>query len=93
MISADRLIQQTTSMWKESDPVEKNVVIRTSGDFTTDTTLFTLDPTEYARITVYIWLEGQDVDCTNEIGHEAKLLVSIQFAGDTGGQSGMVPIE
>lgn len=93
LISEDRLIQQTTSMWKESDPVEKNVVIRSSGDFITDTTLFTLEPTEYARITVYIWLEGQDVDCTNEIGHEAKLLVSIQFAGDASGQSGMVPIE
>lgn len=93
LIDTDRLIQQTTSAWKESDPVEQNVVIRSAGDFTTDTTLFELEPTELAKITVYIWLEGQDVDCTNEIGHEAQLLISLQFAGDTSGQSGMDPIE
>ena len=32
------------------------------------------------------------MDCTNEI-QEAQILASIQFAGDTGSQSGMVPIE
>ena len=93
LIPTDRLIQQTTSMWAETDPVEQNVVVRSLGDFTTETELFTLETTELARITVYIWLEGQDVDCTNEIGHGAQLLVSIQFAGDTSGQSGLVPIE
>ena len=93
LIESDHLIQQTTSTWKESDPVEQNVVIRSAGDFTTDTKLFELQPTELAKITVYIWLEGQDVDCTNEIGEEAQLLISLQFAGDTSGQSGMVPVE
>jgi len=93
LIPADRLIQQTTNKWSEADPVEQNVVVRSLGDFTTDTKLFTLNATELAKITVYIWLEGQDVDCTNEIGHRAQLLVSIQFAGDTSGQSGLVPIE
>ena len=72
---------------------EYSRLIRSAGDFTTDTTLFELEPTELAKITVYIWLEGQDVDCTNEIGHEAQLLISLQFAGDTSGQSGMDPIE
>lgn len=93
LVEENRLIHQTTSTWQESDPVEQNVVVRSSGEFLTDTTMFTLDSTELAKITVYIWLEGQDVDCTNEIGHEAKLLICLQFAGDTSGQSGMDPIE
>ena len=93
LIDSEHLIQQSTNGWKESDPVEQNVVIRSAGEFLTDTTLFTLDTTELAKITIYIWLEGQDVDCTNEIGQEAQLLVSLQFAGDASGQSGMVPIE
>lgn len=93
LINDDHLIRQTTNQWKESNPVEQNVVIRSAGEFLSDTTLFKLEPTELAKITLYIWLEGQDIDCTNEIGHEAKLLVSLQFAGDTSGQSGMDPIE
>lgn len=93
LVPEDRLILQTTSSWKEADPVEKNVVIHAMGEFTTDTTLFHLNPDELAYITLYVWLEGQDKDCTNVIGHEAKVMASIQFAGDTGGQSGIVPIE
>ena len=63
------------------------------GEFETDTKLFSLDVDELARISVYVWLEGQDVDCTNVIGHEAQILASIQFAADASGQSGLVPIE
>jgi hypothetical protein len=37
-------------------------------------------------------LEGQDVDCDNRIGHEAKITANIQFYADPGGQSGMDPI-
>ena len=93
LIPEDRLILQTTSDWKEADPVERNAVIRTMGEFTTQTDLFTLYPEELARITLYVWLEGQDVDCNNTIGHASQVLASIQFAGDTGGNSGLVPIE
>jgi hypothetical protein len=93
LIREENLIQQTTNMWKESDPVEQNVVIRSPGEFTTETKLFEIKPGELAEITIYIWLEGQDIDCTNEIGHEAKLLVCLKFAGDTSGQSGMDTIE
>jgi hypothetical protein len=44
------------------------------------------------RVDLYVWLEGQDIDCTNSIDG-AKILASIQFTGDTGNQSGMQPIE
>lgn len=36
------------------------------GKTTTETTLFNLGA-GYTKIRVYIWLEGQDVDCTNQI--------------------------
>lgn len=93
LVSRDRLIGQTMNQWMEADPVEKNVVVRTLGEFTTDADLFTLTPKELAKVTIYVWLEGQDVDCTNVIGQEAHILASIQFATESNGQSGMIPIE
>lgn len=93
LVPADRIIRQTTSTWTEAYPVQREAVIHTLGEFETDTTLFTLDTDELARISVYVWLEGQDADCTNVIGHEAQIMASIQFAADPSGQSGLVPIE
>ena len=93
LVPTDRLIRQTTSTWTEAYPVQREAVIHTLGEFETDTELFALEPDELARISVYVWLEGQDVDCTNVIGHEAQILASIQFATDASGQSGLVPIE
>lgn len=92
LVPKDRLILQTASTWMEAYPVERNVVIRDLGDFTTDTKLWVLDQGEIIQVELYVWLEGQDVDCTNMI-ERAKIMASIQFAGDPGGQSGMVPIE
>ena len=43
-------------------------------------------------IDLYIWLEGQDYDCTNLI-RDAQILASIQFESDPTGQSGLEPIE
>lgn len=93
LVPADRIIRQTTSTWTEAYPVQREAVIHTLGEFETDTKLFTLEPDELARISVYVWLEGQDVDCTNVIGHEAQILASIQFAANASSQSGLVPIE
>ena len=92
LIDADHLILQTASTWTEADPVQRGVVIKDLGEFITDTQLFTLAAGEMVQIDVYVWLEGQDVDCTNQITG-AQVLASIQFAADAGGQSGMVPIE
>lgn len=92
LVPEDRLILQTASTWTEAYPVERNVVIRDLGEFTTDTSLWVLEQDEIIRIDLYVWLEGQDADCTNQI-ERAQILASIQFAGDPGGQSGMVPIE
>lgn len=92
LVSEDRLILQTTSTWQEVYPVERDVLIHRLGDFTTDTQLFRLDAEETVRIDLYLWLEGQDVDCTNQI-HNAQILANIQFGAQADGMSGLEPID
>ena len=92
LVDEKYLIRQTASSWTEAYPVERNVVIKQLGEFQSTPTLFSLKPGDMVRIDLYIWLEGQDVDCTNVI-EEAQILASIQFAGNPENQSGLVPIE
>lgn len=92
LVPADRLFTQTASTWSEVTPVQESVVLRNMGKFNTDTHLFTLEKDEMVRIDLYIWLEGQDVDCTNLIGQEAKIFAALQFEADYSAQSGMKPI-
>ena len=92
LVPEDRLILQTASTWTETNPVERNAVIKDLGEFTTSSDLWVLDRDEIIRVELYIWLEGQDIDCTNAIDR-AQILASIQFAGDSSGQSGMDPID
>lgn len=91
LIGDDSLILQTGSTWTEAYPVQRDVVVRELGEFLTPTELFALEAGELVRIDVYVWLEGQDVDCTNQITG-AQIIASLQFAADAGSQSGMVPI-
>ena len=93
LVPESRMILQTTSSWSESDPVERDVVMRQLGEFTTDTYLFDLTEDEFAKIDIYVWLEGQDIDCTNEIGKEAQIFVNMQFNAETDTQSGLEEIE
>lgn len=93
LVSANRLITQTASSWREVYPVQRSALIYSLGRFTANTELFTIHPDELVRISIYVWLEGQDVDCTNRIGHQAQVLANIQFSADVGNQSGLVPIE
>jgi hypothetical protein len=92
LVRTDRLILQSASTWTEADPVQRNVVIRDLGEFTTETALYDLEAGQILKIELYIWLEGQDADCTNQI-NKARILANIQFAGDPEDQSGLKPIE
>ncbi len=92
LVPEDRLILQTASTWTEADPVQRGVVIHELGEFTTDPYLFSLGQNEMVRIDLYIWLEGQDIDCTNQI-NRAKVLANIQFKTLDDDPSGMTPIE
>jgi len=84
--------------------VDENMLIRQTfsrsatepGEFLTNPTLFSLKPGEIVRIEIYIWMEGQDVDCSNTMSDgvsTTKIKANIQFTGTTETQSGMVPIE
>lgn len=91
LIDSAHLIRQTTSSWTEAYPVQQNVTIKTLGEFTTETDLFSLDVGEMVKIDLYIWLEGQDVDCTNVI-ESAQIIANVQFATDYTGQYGLEEI-
>lgn len=92
LVPPERLILQTASTWTEANPVQRDVVIHEMGQFQSEVELFSLKAGEMAMIELYCWLEGQDIDCTNEI-QGAQILASIQFATKHGSQSGMQPIE
>lgn len=84
LVDEERLIKQTFS--RRNEP----------GEFLTNPTLFSLKPGEIIRIELYIWLEGQDVDCSNAMSDgvsTTKIEANIQFTGTSETQSGMVPIE
>ena len=92
LVSSDRLILQKQSKWSEVNPVQKGVQAYTIGGFETSTELFSLKANQKVMIKLYFWLEGQDIDCTNDI-QEAKVLANIQFATDFEGGSGLQPIQ
>lgn len=84
LVSEDRLILQKASGWGDLDPAEMTSIVLTLGDFYQDPppTLFSISANEMMRIEMYLWLEGQDVDCVNAM-NGAQLMANIQFA-DTG---------
>ena len=83
LVDEDRLITQTFS--KREEP----------GVFLTNPTLFSLSTGDIVKVEMYIWLEGQDVDCSNAMSDgvtTTKIEANIQFCGPSDSQSGMVPI-
>ena len=91
IIDQDKIITQSTSYWGESDPVERDKLVYRMGTFDGDTELFTMKANEVVKIQIIIWLEGQDVDCTNNIA-DAAVIANIQFNANTEGGGGIVPI-
>jgi len=92
LVPEEWLIRQTSTLWTEMDPVRMDLVDYKYGEFLDDTTLFTLNAGDTVQIELYLWLEGQDADCTNLIGHEASIFSSIQFFADVN-SSGMEEIK
>lgn len=92
LVPQERLIRQSVSTWSEADPIQKNVVIRELGEFTTPTQLFELTAQERMQIDLYVWLEGQDADCINRIGQAAQIMANIQFSAEGKNSSGLYPI-
>lgn len=88
---ADNLICQTLSTWVEADPVQRQVTIKQLGAFTTDTKILSIKAGEMYQVKLYVWLEGQDVDCTNRI-EDAKIIANVQFSTEYTGQGGLEEI-
>lgn len=93
LVAEERLILQDAATWTESDPVLRDHVVWTMGDFTTETELIHMKRNAVVRIDVYVWLEGQDVDCNNSIGQKAEILANLQFKGEITESPGLTPIE
>ncbi len=91
LISEDRLIRQSASMWGEADPVQKGMLTYYLGKFENKKKLFSLAQNETVKIDLFIWLEGQDEDCTNAI-EGARLLANLQFLAEPTQGTGPVPI-
>lgn len=83
LISSEYLIQQEVSSWTETSPILSDTVNYTTGSFIgDDVVLMTLEEeAEPYFVIMYIWLEGQDVECTNVI-EDSSLDISIQFRGE-----------
>ena len=78
------LLQQSVSSWSESDPVLRDTVHYSPGDFITENlNMFPLRSGKARHVTLYIWLEGQDADCNNTIS-EGRILANLQFTAVTG---------
>ena len=92
LIDEAHLIRQTASTWTEAYPVQRDVVIKELGKFDKNPVLFSIRPGQLKQIDLYVWLEGQDAECTNQIT-KAQIFANVQFVATPEGQSGMRPIE
>lgn len=92
LISPDRIIAQTASDWAEADPIQQNVQMYSLGEFISDPYLFLIHEDETVMIRLYLWLEGQDVDCVNAIA-DAKITANIQFLAVSDNESGWEPVD
>ena len=89
LVPESQMIRQTTTSWREANPVQHDVIFYEPGKFLSDTHLFDLSPDELARIDLYVWMEGQDVDCDYHIGNAAMIMTHIQLNAEADEQSGL----
>jgi len=86
-----RLIRQETSEWSEDSPILKDTVIYKPGKFIDNVDgLFSLEPGVSKHVTMYLWVEGQDSDCTTAIAG-GRIFANLQFNGELNNPSGIKP--
>lgn len=89
LIHTRRLIPQTGTVWTETQPPLRDSQEYEFGQFYRNLPLFVLNEGEVVRIRLYVWLEGQDVDCTNAIA-DAQITANIQFLAQPYHEGGLV---
>ena len=76
-----KLIRQKESTFSETDPVLRTAVLYSPGEFyDDDLSILKLYHGESRHVTMFVWLEGQDKDCSNAIS-EGRIFANIQFSG------------
>ncbi|MCR5664337.1 MAG: hypothetical protein K6G17_05580 [Oscillospiraceae bacterium] len=93
LVPRERLFSQTASTWTELRPAQRSAVLRQMGEFTSSTGLFELEAGGMEKIDIYVWLEGQDKDCSAYLSRDASILASLLLETDYSSQSGLVEIE
>ena len=96
LVDNEHLILQEASSWQEQMPILQDVVIYEFGEFIHNVPMFHLDGIGMVKVTMYIWMEGQDMDCQNIIvSKESKVVANIQFGidetVDVNSHTGIVP--
>ncbi len=88
-IAEENVIRQSKTTWHENSPILKDTVIYEQGEFLTESSLFQLPYKTLAKVQLMIWMEGQDMDCTNEIAAEAaQLMMNLQFGSVSDSSTG-----
>lgn len=82
LIDPSHIITQTATSWKENRPPLRDEQIYTFGEFVDNPKMFVIHEQEVVMIQLIIWLEGQDIDCTNGIA-DAKVTANIQFKAES----------
>ena len=80
LVDADHLILQNASTWTERDPVAKSEVEYKMGEFITNPKLFTITRNNLFKVRMWIWMEGQDIDCSAlNVVEESSAIANIAF--------------
>jgi len=79
-----KIIRQRSSAFADKDPALIDEVEYSEGAFIDeDVSLFDLRVEEPRKVTMFVWLEGQDADCNNAVSGGA-ILANLQFMGSMG---------
>ena len=92
LVPAERLIRQKALTWRDLNIAQINRVKIDLGEILDDVVLFDVGPETIVQMDIYIWLEGQDPECTNLMSG-AQIIANLQFIADIDDPSGMVSID
>ncbi len=92
LVPSEYLYPQAACLWGDTTPAVRGEVGKILGDFAVDPYLFTISPNEVVKIELYLWVEGQDIDCLS-VEEESQLFANIQFLGIYQTGSGLTSIE
>ena len=80
LVPAEQHVIQNASTWEDARPALQDSVIYHAGEFTQNPPLFTISG-GLMKVTLYIWMEGQDADCiARNVAESVSIETNVQFA-------------